>query len=352
VVYNLIYIERTITINKNEAFIEEPIVLYKGDMNIELQFIISNNPFKYKSGTSITYGQLVIKRSEAKPIFSEPAKLSSGKVLFTITGDMIDDLEELGNYDFQIRMINSDQTSRGTLPPVSAGIIIKEPICEEAAANTTYVNKRNAYVMPGNDNIATFSLRDNNTLFDEDGSYIKTEWTGGDIITDTRLNRVEDALYQINDSVPVDYIDTENAVRMINDNNSYIEDYMKDYMDDVYMRQSDMYIYATQDYVSDYINDLEFANQDFVTDMIGSNNEYLEGYISDIYATEDYVDSAISNIELTPGPQGEPGVQGEQGPQGEPGPAGQSITIAVLTQEEYDALETKDDNTFYAIKES
>lgn len=268
----MIYIERKITIKNNEAFIEQPIILYKGDKNIELQFTIENNPFKYKPGISITYGQLVIKRPNTTPIFSEPAKLSSGKVLFTITGDMIDELEELGDYNFQIRLINSDNTSRGTLPEVTAGIIINEPICEEAATNTTYVNKRNAYVMPGNDNIATFSLRDANNLFDEDGGYIKTEWIGGDIITDTRLNRVEDALYQINDSVPVDYIDTENAVRMINDNNSYIEDYM----DDVYMRQSDMDIYATQDYVSDYINDLEYVDQDYVLDIIASNNDELD----------------------------------------------------------------------------
>ena len=82
-------------------------------------------------------------------------------------------------------------------------------------------------------------------------------------------------------------------------------------------------------------------------------------------------------IESLRGPQGEQGIQGPigpagsdgaaftydmftqeqlealRGPQGEQGPQGQSIlTISVLTQEEYDALETKDDNTFYAIKES
>lgn len=94
------------------------------------------------------------------------------------------------------------------------------------------------------------------------------------------------------------------------------------------------------------------------------------------YATEQYVQDAIDNIELTPGPAGADGKdgidgkdftydmfteeqlealkgpQGEPGLQGEQGPAGQSITIIVLSQDEYDALETKDDNTFYAIKES
>ena len=37
-----------------------------------------------------------------------------------------------------------------------------------------------------------------------------------------------------------------------------------------------------------------------------------------------------------------------QGPQGE---TGKSISIVLLTQEEYEALEVKDDYTFYGIKE-
>lgn len=188
----MIYIERTIIIKKNEAKIEEPIILYQGDRNIEIQFAIENNPFKYKSGMDVTYGQLVIRRPNAMPIFSEPAKLSSSKVLFTITGDMIDELEELGDYDFQIRLINSDETARGTLPPVAAGITIKEPLCEEAAANVANANNiKNGTIIQG----------DPIDLFDEEGHYIKTEWKSGDLITDVRLNRVEDAIYAMTELV-------------------------------------------------------------------------------------------------------------------------------------------------------
>ena len=103
-----------------------------------------------------------------------------------------------------------------------------------------------------------------------------------------------------------------------------------------------------------------------VKEGIGSNNfiDWPEASDNPGYATIAYVDEAIKRLELSQGvqgPQGEPGPQGPQGeqgevgpqgPQGEQGPAGQSITIAVLTQAEYDALEVKDDNTFYAIKES
>ena len=315
----MIYIERKIKIKKNQAKIEEPIVLYRGDMNIELKFSIENNPFKFR--TEKTYGRLIIKRPKANPIFSEPVEMSESRVIFIVTGDMIDGLDAEGNpadeegaYDFQIQLLNEDQSSIGSLPEVIGGIIIKEPLCEGAVTNVTYVNKRNAYVMPEND-MATFSLRDTNALFDEDGNYIKTYWEGGDIITDDRLNKVEDALYEINDNIPTDYVDKDFVDYAIINNNEYIEDYM----DDLYTKKTDMYIYATTEYVSDYISDLEYVNHDYMTDMINNNNDYVLGFVDDKYTTEDYVDRAIANIELTPGPQGP---EGPMGPQGEQGPAG------------------------------
>lgn len=362
----MIYIERKIKIKRNQAKIEEPIVLYRGDMNIELKFSIENNPFKFR--TEKTFGRLIIKRPEAKPIFSEPVEMSESRVIFIVTGDMIDGLDAEGNpaneegaYDFQIQLLNSEsiseETSIGSLPEVTGGIIIKEPLCEGAATNVTYVNKRNAYVMPEND-MATFSLRDTNAIFDEEGNYIKTYWEGGDIITDDRLNKVEDALYKINDNIPTDYVNIDFVDYAIINNNEYIEDYM----DGIYTKKTDMYAYATTEYVSDYINGqdyvnhdymidmindnnkyiedyvadnyiteeyvadyvngLDYVNQDYMIDIINDNNKYIEDYVADNYATNNYVDEAIANIDGVAGPQGPQGEPGPMGPQGEPGPAG------------------------------
>ena len=349
----MIFIERTITIKRNQAKIKEPIVLYKGDMNIELQFTIENNPFKYKPGMDVTYGQLIIKRPNAEPIFSDPVKMSSSRVIFIVTGDMIDNLDpdgnpadELGAYDFQIQLLNGDETSRGSLPPVTGGIIIKEPLCEMAAANRTYANDTNAYVMRAN-NISTFAINDSDDIFDESGNYNKTSWAGGDIITDDKLNKVEEALYQINYNIPTDYASKEYIHDTVRNNNEYLEDYMND----SYTKKSDMYIYATEEYVVDSIIDsissLDYVTPDRVADMIDDNNEFVQDYVDDAisnidipevdltnYATEAYVDNAmtitevyvdnaIANIELTPGPQGEQGLQGPQGEKGDKGDQGE-----------------------------
>ena len=308
----MIYIERTITINKNKATIEEPIVLYKGDKNIEIQFIIENNPFKYKAGTAITYGQLIIIRPNAAAIIPEPAKLSNGTVLFIIEDGMIDEDIELGSYDFQIRMINADQTSRGTLPPVTGGVIIKEPLCEEATVNTTYINDKDAIVMPGND-MATYSMRRTDDIFDGNGDYNRTNWYGGDIITDIKLNKIEEALYIINNDIPTDY-----ATEL------YVDDAVRDTRDYVNAHVArSLNSYATVSYVDDSIDNIEIPEP---TDLTGyATEDYVVDHVSHSlgsYATRSYVDDAVRDIELIPGPQGEKGEQGEQGPQGEVGPQG------------------------------
>ena len=67
-------------------------------------------------------------------------------------------------------------------------------------------------------------------------------------------------------------------------------------------------------------------------------------------------EQGIQGIQGATGPRGEQGIQGPPGESGIQGPKGDKgdsiLNIVILTQSEYDALETKDDNTFYAIKES
>lgn len=285
----MIYIERNIRIKNNEAVIEQPIVLYKGDMNIELQFTIENNPFKYKAGTAVTYGQLVIRRPEAAPIFSEPVKMSSSKVLFTVSGDMIDELEELGEYDFQIQLLNNDQTSRGSLPPVYGGIIIRDPLCEGAATNRAAVNSRSTFVMRATNN-------NEGEAFDDKGNYNATTWKSGDIITDARLNKVEDALYQINDSVISDVASRNFVTDMIDANNSYL--------DDKYLKEEDMSAYATKENVAELIEGINldsYADKEFVNDIIASNNDELDGKYAyrtelDAYVTEANFENQVLEV--------------------------------------------------------
>lgn len=200
----MIFTESTIKISNNVSKMDSTIVLYRGDKNVEIRFTILQSPFKYSNtvatnvieSTNASYGQLVIKTPNDKPpIFSEVSATKEGTVLFTITKEMIDEIEELGVYTFQIRLMDENKQSRVTIPPVENGIEIKEPIAIEDDNTTNVVGLAKA-------NYAVATLSDVNTpAFDDNGKYIKTNWNDGDIITNASLNKIEDGIYTTNENV-------------------------------------------------------------------------------------------------------------------------------------------------------
>lgn len=200
----MIFTESTIKISNNVSKMDSTIVLYRGDKNVEIRFTILQSPFKYSNtvatnvieSTNASYGQLVIKTPNDKPpIFSDVSATKEGTVLFTITKEMIDEIEEVGVYTFQIRLMDENKQSRVTIPPVENGIEIKEPIAIEDDNSTNVVGLAKA-------NYAVATLSDVDTpTFDNNGKYNKTNWNDGDIITNASLNKIEDGIYTTNENV-------------------------------------------------------------------------------------------------------------------------------------------------------
>ena len=135
----MIYTVSKVTIKNYQATIDKTIILYRGDRNVEIQFEILESVYRqYKvEGSNVilnlnaSYGQLVVQKPDHAHILSDIVPTKDGKVIFTIPGQLIDETVEVGQYTFQIRLYNDDQTSRVTLPPVVGGIDIVEPIVSE-----------------------------------------------------------------------------------------------------------------------------------------------------------------------------------------------------------------------------
>ena len=142
----MIFTDRTIIVQKGTSSINDTIVLYRGDKNVEVRFTLNEgSPFKFGSGaspniiekTEAAYGQLVIETPNDLPsIFSEVVPTNEGKIIFTITAEMIDEIVEVGYYTFQIRLFDENRESRATLPEVNNGIEIRKPIASEDTAST------------------------------------------------------------------------------------------------------------------------------------------------------------------------------------------------------------------------
>ena len=113
--------------------------------------------------------------------------------------------------------------------------------------------------------------------FDNNGSYNKTIWEIGDIITSEKLNKIEDALYEINNNVPTDISDLNN--------------------DAEYITESQLENYVTKTYVNEAIANIDLT--DYVTE--NDFNQNLENYVlkSEIPNIDGIVSSnSVTRIEI------------------------------------------------------
>ena len=200
----MIFTERTITVVNDSATINKPLILYRGDKNIELKITIAESQFKFRNTdasnvietTDASYAQLVINTPYNSPIFSDVAATKNGAVIFVITEAMIDEIREVGAYEIQIRLLDDNKQSRASIPPVSNAIEIREPIAIEdgSAVDSNAVN-----VAKVNRALTTTSAP--LKAFDSQGNYIKNNWGDGDPITDAALNKIEVGIDGVNKKI-------------------------------------------------------------------------------------------------------------------------------------------------------
>ena len=213
----MIHTIRSVAVGDQESKIDSPIILYRGDREVEVEFTINGSKFTFTNGgnviksTNATHGQLVINTPTGENMFSEVTECHDGKVVFVITKEMIDELIEVGFYSFQIRLFDESQVSRVTIPPVLKGIDIRKPIAAEDETNVVDIGLVD-YAVVVKDEFEDLST------FLPDGNYNKTEWESKDVISGAKLNKIEDALYNINSNMEATDLALLNMVGNVNKN--------------------------------------------------------------------------------------------------------------------------------------
>ena len=197
----MIIIERTITIKNDQATLDSPIYLYRGDGDIVCLFTIkemkkaatfgkieANNPVSQAS-----YGNVrIYKPDGSKCVFTEKSPIVDDKLQVTFSYENIDQFTEVGIHKLQIHLYDDNDAhnegndkNRFTLPPIDINVLL--PVgddnnqIDEAIVGYSLLNAVDEEV----------------PTFDEEGNYNKTIWETGDIITQGKLNKIEDALYEI-----------------------------------------------------------------------------------------------------------------------------------------------------------
>lgn len=190
----MIVTNRTVTVNNGKSKINEPIVAYRGDYELEVRFIILNSTFNFIETKNAAFGQLAVLTPYGGNIFSSVAECNEGAISFLLSKDMLDQIEEVGLYSFQIRLFDQDKQSRISIPPVEHGIEIREPIASEDHDNTV----NNAIVGYSIARVVNPKEGIIGDTFDEYGNYKKTKWETGDRISEVKLNKIEDAIDKVN----------------------------------------------------------------------------------------------------------------------------------------------------------
>lgn len=188
----MLYAKVVLWVKQEETTSDSRVILYRGDKNVDIEFTLKSVDYILSESVE---AQLVLVRPHAKSVFSKLHKINQNKVRITITGDMIDELNEMESYAIQIRLFGPDTTARATLPPCYDVIYVKHPIAtepyeEDEIARANYANANRSKAITDFDNIGEIFT---------DGLYNKTVWVDGDLITVGRLNKIEDALYVISD---------------------------------------------------------------------------------------------------------------------------------------------------------
>ena len=210
----MIHTNRTVTVGNQESTIDSPIILYRGDKEVEVELVIIGNKFTFKNkgnvieSSNASSGQLVILTPYGGRLFSDKSECRDGKVSFTITRDMTDELREVGLYSMQIRLYDDSLNSRITLPVIPNGIEIREPIAAEEGSS-----------------VADDAIADTSTVVDGyeampfiGNRYNKTNWKINDAITSGKLNKIENAIDVINTNTNTNTSHV-NAVTNTADNN-------------------------------------------------------------------------------------------------------------------------------------
>lgn len=187
----MIYKKCIMTIAKNGATLDEDIYLYRLDKNVELHFTIVNNKYKFDksdmnniiSQTNAAYFQIrLYKNADIKYTFAiQPT--DAGKAILTITDDLIDDPIEVGEYDFQISLLDEEKTSMISMPIVSKQLHVCEPLVSEDAVMGKAVL--------GLSKAAKGEIKN---AFDSQGNYIREIHNDGEIISAQMFNKFEEAL--------------------------------------------------------------------------------------------------------------------------------------------------------------
>lgn len=114
-------------IKDDKATLSEKIIIYRNDSGIDLYFKLNGLKYTFSGGLNSVYVGCAIQQPNDNIILKDGLTINNDEIKLSITGDMVDELTEVGIHKIQFFIYDSPtKTNRVTIPEVS--FEVKEPI--------------------------------------------------------------------------------------------------------------------------------------------------------------------------------------------------------------------------------
>ena len=202
-----IYDGYTVNVNfqQNKCELNEDIHLYKNDKKIPLYFefveYIGNGfiPKMYKADLlaqfDVEYIKMLILKPNGEEYRSEELPITTGEIVdvlaeaepnykfqFIVEGTLLDEFDEIGDFDIQFRFYNHDECVI-SLPPIINQFHVHKPIVDDNSAT-------------GTSQVGTIIKDEAPLVAFSNGHYVKTNWANRTLITSGKMNKIEEGIYQ------------------------------------------------------------------------------------------------------------------------------------------------------------
>jgi hypothetical protein len=183
--------EYSIIINKQKSILNRQLSIFQHDKGVDIYFKLMDTDYLDLSSNYLL-SDIVLVSPLKKQIKSDIVPIIDNKILFTINNEIMNQIDEIGNYHVHIR-IYDDKGGRIKLPH----FIMSVEECEVDDDDLSHGTADGTAI----DNTKVAKYGKELKTFNDDGSYNRTVWISGDVITDSKLNKLEQATSEITDEI-------------------------------------------------------------------------------------------------------------------------------------------------------
>ena len=190
-----------IKINNGEAKLSENVYVYQKDRGVELKLKLNIFETNYRSNArsilfelNNVYAAATIIKPNGDIVSRKKSVVADNTITFVIDKEFTDQVDEIGIYKIQFHLYD-DNDNRITIPPIEfevkelLGVINEEDVVHDYGITDDTLTDYCRIADDGSQ-MEIFS----------NGKYIKTIWSSGDLITSSKLNKIEEA---------IEYLDTK-----------------------------------------------------------------------------------------------------------------------------------------------